>query len=194
MKYVRLLKPHEIFTANIEAGNPDQLMIKTVVESLGLQIGQVKKPGTILAVGTLERIYKKYGYHVLSRVLKLCAATWEGDINSFSANMMRAVTKLVVTYGDKMDDMVFVENVGNKTPKQISRLARDRGSGSEFYSQILLEEYNGKRRGNSKLSPRKLYARNEIVKISDEEPAESEDTTEQDTLFHSMESEQAIAL
>ena len=56
MKYVRPLKPHEIFTANIEAGNPDQLMIKSLVESLGLEIGQIKKPGTILAVGTLGLI------------------------------------------------------------------------------------------------------------------------------------------
>ena len=194
MKYVRPLKPHEIFTANIEAGNPDQLMIKSLVESLGLEIGQIKKPGTILAVGTLESIYKKYGYHVLSRVLKLCAATWEGDVNSFSANMLRAVSKLVVTYGDAMDDMVFIEHVGNKTPKQISRMARDRGSGSEFFTQILLEEYNGKRRGNTRLSPRKLYTRTELLKPTSKERDELESEVEQAVLFNSFEPDQVVDL
>ena len=109
MKYVRPLKPLEIFNANIEAGNPDQIIIKKLVESVGLEIGSVKRPGTILAVGTLENVYTKYGYHILSRVLMLCGATWEGDVNSFSANMLRAVTKLVVTYGEELDDEIFVE-------------------------------------------------------------------------------------
>ena len=132
MKYVRPLKPLEIFSANIEAGNSNQIIIKKLVESLGLEIGSAKRPGMILAVGTLEKIYEKYGYHTLSRTLMLCGATWEGDLNSFSANMLRAVTKLIVTYGDEIDDETFVERVGNKSPRQISRLARERGSGSLY--------------------------------------------------------------
>lgn len=37
-KFVKPLSPFEIFNANIEAGNDEQLMIKTLVESYGLQI------------------------------------------------------------------------------------------------------------------------------------------------------------
>ena len=33
MKYVKPLKPFEVFVANIEAGNPEQLMIRDLVES-----------------------------------------------------------------------------------------------------------------------------------------------------------------
>lgn len=195
MKYVRPLKPLEIFNANIEAGNPDQIIIKKLVESVGLEIGTVKRPGTILAVGTLEKIYSKYGYHVLNRVLMLCGATWEGDVNSFSANMLRAVTKLVVTYGEELDDETFVERVGNKSPKQISRLARERGAGSMYYAQIILEEYNGKRRGSARLSARKLYARTELeLELDNEEEAEESDDSGQDSMFQELEERSAIAL
>lgn len=195
MKYVRPLKPLEIFNANIEAGNPDQIIIKKLVESVGLEIGSVKRPGTILAVGTLENVYTKYGYHTLSRVLMLCGATWEGDVNSFSANMLRAVTKLVVTYGEELDDEAFVERVGNKSPKQISRLARERGAGSMYYAQIILEEYNGKRRGNARLSARKLYAKTELeMELDNEDEPDENEESSQGTIFQELEESSAIAL
>src|SRR5699024_3778760 len=38
MKYVKPLKPFEVFVANIEAGNPEQLMIRDLVESYSLEI------------------------------------------------------------------------------------------------------------------------------------------------------------
>ena len=195
MKYVRPLKPLEVFHANIEAGNPDQVIIKKLVESVGLEIGSVKRPGTILAVGTLEKIYAKYGYHVLSRVLMLCGATWEGDVNSFSANMLRAVTKLVAIYGEELDDETFVERVGNKTPKQISRLARERGAGSLYYAQIILEEYNGKRRGSARLSARKLYARTDFeMELEAEDETDDTEDTAQGSMFLEVEERSAVAL
>ena len=195
MKYVRPLKPLEIFSANIEAGNPNQIIIKKLVESLGLEIGSAKRPGMILAVGTLEKIYEKYGYHTLSRTLMLCGATWEGDLNSFSANMLRAVTKLIVTYGDEIDDETFVERVGNKSPRQISRLARERGSGSLYYAQIILEEYNGKRRGSARLSARKLYARTDLeMELDNEDEPDENDESCQGTMFQELEESHAVAL
>lgn len=80
MKHVRPLKPYEIFMANVEAGNEQQLIIKRLVESYSLTIGPNKGLGVICAVATLEKIYTEYGYHVLDRTLRLCVGTWEGDI------------------------------------------------------------------------------------------------------------------
>ena len=54
MKHVRPLKPYEIFMANIEAGNEQQLVIKRLVESYSLSIGPTKAYGVICAVATLE--------------------------------------------------------------------------------------------------------------------------------------------
>ena len=91
MKHVRALRPYEIFVANIEAGNEQQLIIKRLVESYSLTIAPYKGYGIICAVATLERIYMKYGYHVLDRTLRLCVGTWEGDIGSLGANILNAV-------------------------------------------------------------------------------------------------------
>ena len=71
MKFVKPLSAYEIFIANIEAGNDQQILIKTLVESFGLQIGSKKAPKVINAVSTLEAVFEKYGYHVLSRTLRL---------------------------------------------------------------------------------------------------------------------------
>ena len=93
MKHVRPLKPYEIFMANIEAGNEQQLVIKRLVESYSLSIGPAKAYGVICAVATLERIYTKYGYHVLDRTLRLCVGTWEGDIDSLGGIYWRVLQK-----------------------------------------------------------------------------------------------------
>ena len=90
-KFVKSLLPYEVFMANLEAGNDDQLIIRDLVESYGLSVGYKKSPGTIVAVSTLEQIYHKQGYHGLNRVLRLIIGAWEGDMNSFSANMLNAV-------------------------------------------------------------------------------------------------------
>lgn len=116
MKHVRPLQPYKIFKANIEAGNPDQLMICDIVQSYGLTIGKTKVPGMVVAVSSLESIFKKYGYHALSRVLRLCVGAWEGDPSSLSANMLNGVARLVVTYGDKLKDEEFKKRLGQFLP------------------------------------------------------------------------------
>ena len=107
MKFVKALNPYEIFKANLEAGNDEQLMIRDLVESYGLKISQNRSPGNIVAVSALESIFEKYGYQVLNRTLRLCIGAWEGDVNSFSANIMNAIAKMVAVYGDSLNDAVF---------------------------------------------------------------------------------------
>ena len=143
-KNVKPLLPIEIFTANIEAGNETQLMIRALVESMDLTLGPTKGPGMICAVSTLEEIYNKYGYHTLDRVLRLCAGTWEGEANSLSSNMLRGVTRLVVAFGDEMRDDLFKEKVGRLSAKEIGRQAKDRRAGSLGYAEAMLMAYNVK--------------------------------------------------
>ena len=167
MKYTKKLQPIEIFEANIEAGNPDQKIIKELVESYGLTIGAYKTPGVISAVSTIENIYFKYGFHVLNRVLRLCVGTWEGDLNSFSANIFNALTKIVVTYNGILDDELFKEKVGAISPKVLSRNAKDRRAGSMGYAEAMVIAYNGKKKGNvGRLYMNKLYAKE--FKVIDE--------------------------
>ena len=74
--YVKRLLPYEVFMANLEAGNDDQLIIRDIVESFGLSIGLTKGPNVICAVSTLEQIFKKLRFHGLRRVLRLIIGTW----------------------------------------------------------------------------------------------------------------------
>lgn len=173
MKFAKNLAPYEIFVANLEAQNQDQLMIKDLVESYGMKIASKRAPGHICAVSTLEAIYTKYGYQILNRVLRLIIGTWEGDSNSFSANIMNAVAKLCVVFKDQLNDEVFSEKLGAVSIKQLTRTAKERRPGSMGFAEAMVIEYNGKKKTTAgKLFLNKLYARDVSLWI---EPDEDED-------------------
>lgn len=159
MKFVRPLKPYEIFMANIEAGNEKQLLIRDLVESYSLSIGTTRSYGVIAAVSTVEAIYDKFGYHVLDRTLRLCVGTWEGDMDSLSANVLNGIARLVYTYGEKLRDDSFKERVGAISIKQLSRTAKERRPGSLGYAEAMLVTYN--RKCKYPLQWTKLYEKNQ---------------------------------
>lgn len=178
MKYVKALSPYEIFMANIEAGNDDQLMIKGLVESYNLKLSPTKSPGCICAVSSLEMIFTKYGYHCLNRVLRLIIGAWEGDENSFSANIMKAVAKLVVVYGKMLDDELFKEKLGAISIKQLTRTAKERRSGSLGYAEVMVLEYNGRKKSTANRLPiNMLYSKSltSLDPILDDETYEVND-------------------
>lgn len=182
MKYVKPLQPLEVFNANLEAGNPDQLMIRGLVESYGLTIGNKQIYGEISAISTIENIYLKYGYHILNRVLFLILATWEGDKHSFSANMLKAVCKLCIIYKDQINEEEFKEKVGNYSVKQISRIAKERRKGHMGYAEAIVMAYNGKKKTpTNRLQEKKLYAQEIAFEIdADEEDTDTDDYDRQE--------------
>lgn len=167
MKNVKALQPIEIFKANCEAGNGKELMIKGLVESYNLKIAANSNPGTVSAVSALEKLYDKYGYDVLDRVLKLIIITWEGEAKSFSANMLNGVARLVITYGSKLKEDVFKEKLSEISIKEISKTAKDRRAGSLGYAEAMLIYYNKKMRAG--LPWNALY-QNRIIKDPFREP------------------------
>ncbi len=169
MKHVKGLKPYDVFIANVEAKNPEQLMIKEVVESYGLEVSGRKLPGTICAVATLESIYQKYGVHVLNRTLRYCIGTWEGDMNSFSANILNAIAKLIVTYNGIINEEKFKEKIGAIPLKILARNAKERRNGMLGYAEAMIIIYNGKAKSPvGRLHINKLYEK-EYTAILDEE-------------------------
>lgn len=146
MRYVRALRPLEVFTANLEAGNDRQITILALIESYGLRVSKWSKNSCICAISTVEAIYNKYGYQTLSRVLRLCVGTWEGETNSLSGKMLAAVAKLADTYGDDLNENIFAEKLGAVPVKQLLRNAKERGQGSTGLAAVLLDEYNGRKR------------------------------------------------
>lgn len=171
MKYVKALRPMEIFKANLEAGNDEQLIIRDLVESYGLKISNVKGPCVVCAISTVEAIYRKCGYHVLNRSLRLLVSAWEGEANSFSANFFNAVAKLVVVYGDALSDEIFKERVGSVSVKQINRNAQERRRGHMGLAEAMLIAYNGKRKNIGRLHMNQLYAKDSpLLEVLETEP------------------------
>lgn len=166
MKYVKPLLAYEVFVANLEAGSDAQLIIKSIVDSYGLKIGIKKSSDTIVAISTVESIFMKYGFHVLDRVLLLIVSTWEGEQNSFSANMLNAVAKLVVTYGDTLQDEIFKEKLGAISIKLLSRTAKERRPGFMGYAETMVIEYNGRKKDATRLSIQKLYEKDKSHPIT----------------------------
>ncbi|SDJ31867.1 hypothetical protein SAMN04487760_10548 [Lachnospiraceae bacterium G41] len=168
MKNVKPLQPIEIFNANCEAGNEKELLIKGLVESYDLKIGVSSAPGFIGAVGTLENIYDKYGYDVLDRVIKMIVITWEGELKSFSANILNGVARLVNAFGDSIKDETFKDKLGEISIKELSKTARERRAGSLGYAEAMLLLYN--KRNKCPLNWQKLYS-NKVVPMTDEKMA-----------------------
>ena len=166
MKNVKALLPIEIFNANCEAGNNKELMIKGLVESYNLKIAASSNPGCISAVSSLERIFDKYGYDMLDRVLKLIIFTWEGEQKSFSANMMNGMARLLFAFGDTLKDEIFKEKLGEISLKEIARTAKERRAGSLGYAEAMLVFYNKKMK--SPLHWNNLYS-NKVVKENSQE-------------------------
>lgn len=145
-KYVRTLTTYEIFKANIEAGNDNQLFIKDLVESFKLKVAASGGDCVICAVGALEDIYEKYGFHVLRRTLKLCVASWQGERLSLSGNILKGIAKLITAYGEQIEDDYFIEKFGQISVKDIIRSAKDRGGGTKGYAEAIFMLYNKKLR------------------------------------------------
>ena len=142
MKNVKPLLPYEIFNANCEADSNKELMIRGLVESYDLKIAPGCGPGCICAVGALETIFDKYGYEMLDRVLQLIIITWEGEPKSFSANMMNGLARFLYAYQEKISDDIFKEKLGEVSIKELTKMARDRRTGSLGFSEAMLLIYN----------------------------------------------------
>ena len=166
-KNVKGLTPYETFAAHIEAGDAKQKMIQTIVESYGLTIAATQKPGCITAVKALERIYDKYGRSILDSTIRLAIATWEGEKNSLSANILSGIAKILVTYNDSINEDIFKDKVGQVSVKQIIRTAKERGHGHVGYAEAMMLEYNSKNK--HRLSIRQLYGKRSGVYESNEE-------------------------
>jgi hypothetical protein len=57
------------FRIGLNANRPEEIEIAAIVQKAGLTISQSKAEGTIAAVGTLRRVYRREGHEVLARAL-----------------------------------------------------------------------------------------------------------------------------
>lgn len=166
-RHVKALVPFETFKAHLEANDEKQMMINDLVRSYSLEISSGVRPGSICAVAALEMIYDKHGYHVLDETLRIILATWESEPSSLSANFLKAVARIVVTYGEALREDIFKEHVGRCSVKSIIRNAKERHPGVLGYAEAMMIAYNAKNK--YRLSLRKLYGKADDTSPEDEE-------------------------
>ena len=159
-KFVKPLTAYDTFIANVEAGNPEYLTIKSIIESYNLKITAKRTNGSLCAISTAEYIYRKYGYHVLDNTIALCIATWQGDPNSLVSNILKGVAKLLVAYGERLDMNMFKEKIGMYSLREIIRNANARNNGSLGYAESMLAVYN--KRMKYPLPISKLYNKRSV--------------------------------
>ena len=166
-KHVKNLVPYETFIAHIEAGDEKQKMIEATVKSYGLNITNSQAINGICAISTLEKIYDRYGQKILDSTLRLAVATWEGETNSLSGNVLMGIAKIIVAYGDSLREDVFKDHVGKMSVKSIIRTARERRPGALGYSEAMMLAYNAKNKYH--LSLKTLYGGKSVTNDTDEE-------------------------
>lgn len=173
-KFVKRLTPMETFIAHIEAKEDKYLMIQDLVRSYHLEISESRGNGNIAAVGALEYIYDKYGYHALDKSLRLCVGTWEGEQYSFAANILKGIARMVYAYGDVLREDIFKDRIGLLSVKQLTRTAKERRPGALGFSEAMVIQYN--KRCKYRLSLQRLYSKNLDDYIEEElEPAEDDE-------------------
>lgn len=174
-KHVKSLVPYEIYHAHIEAGDEKQMIIDSIVRSYGLEVTGTTQSNGICAVNTLERIYDKFGRGTLDQTLKLAIATWEGENNSLSGNMLMGIARIIVAYGDSLKEDIFKDHVGKVSVKSIIRTAKERRPGAMGFAEAMMLAYNN--RNKYRLSLRTLYGGKNIVNDPDEPLEDGEESS-----------------
>ena len=175
-KHVKSLVPYETFKAHIEAGDPKQMMIKSIVESYGLRVTSTQQLNGVCAISTLEKIYDKYGQAVMDSVLRLAVGTWEGEAKSLSGNMLMAIARILVAYGDSLKEDVFKDHLGQVSVKSIIRTAKERRPGAMGFAEAMMIQYNLKNK--RRLSLRTLYGAKDMTFEETDDGSEDTETAE----------------
>ena len=63
-------------------------------------------------------------------------------MESLVSNMLKGVAKLVVAYGDTLNDEQFVARLSKVSVREIIRTAKERHAGTQGYAEALLMQYN----------------------------------------------------
>lgn len=158
-KYVRQLSAFDIFNAKIESGDEEAMIIKSIVENYNLYIAHNKYPRSICAISSLVYIYEKYGCKILDSTIRLCVATWQGESNSLSSYILKAVATLLDVYKDELNEELFKDKLGLVPISQISRSAKAmiQGTRGYGYAITILNFYN--HRLSKPLEVSKLYTK-----------------------------------
>jgi hypothetical protein len=97
------------FRIGVEAGNEEETAITTIVQNAGLHVALDKAEGSINAVGTLRRIYKRDGELVLARTLAMIRDAY--GTPGMRAAVLDGIALFCARYQTRLDDGMAVEKL-----------------------------------------------------------------------------------
>jgi hypothetical protein len=98
------------FKVGVTAGRTEEVAINEILDGLDLRVGVGRTGGTISAVGTLRRIYRRYGGEVLSRSLSIVKAAF-GD-EGFTTAVIDGMAMFVARYSETINDDRITDTLG----------------------------------------------------------------------------------
>lgn len=123
------LSPYDIFKAELEAKDESALNMAEILDKHGYKVrpssgGRSETKYQILAIATLKRIYKRDGYDILDRVLRLIKETWDGHRDALRENILGGMAIFVRLYNDDFSDEDFSNKLSKTHPEIILRDGR----------------------------------------------------------------------
>ena len=100
---------------------------------------------------------RQYGCKILDATIRLCVATWQGENNSLSSYILKAVAVIIQVYQQELNEELFKEKLGLIPINQITRSAKAMQNGTKGfgYAITILNFYN--HRLSKPLEVSKLY-------------------------------------
>lgn len=152
----------KLFNGRIKSGDPVANQINQIVRSCNFVLGKSggQSINTIIAVKTLEEIFKQLGAPGLKRVLHLLSQTWNGSVESLNNHMLNGMRVLISKAGSYFTDADFISKMKRVEPVVILREAKSFSSTfSNHYALscaiALVRHYNLNR--SVKRIPEKLF-------------------------------------
>lgn len=94
------------FRVAVQAGRPEESDIHRIVQQCGLRVSQDKSNGSVSAVGTLVRVYKRSDPQTLARSLLIIRDAY-GDAG-LEATVIDGLSLLAQRYNGQLDDNLLV--------------------------------------------------------------------------------------
>lgn len=101
----------EKFAIGLNAGRSEEVEIAAIVQKAGLTISQSRAEGTIGAVGTLRRVYRREGHQVLARALGVIRDAY--GTPGLEAHVIDGIGLLCGRYNGELDIEKAVTRLGS---------------------------------------------------------------------------------
>lgn len=133
------LRKSEVFNANVEAKDSMSIDIQAIANDLGFVLSATTGDNSIAAIGTVEKIYKKYGAQGLKEVLTLVRDLWDGERYSLNNQMLEGIAEFLNIYrGDtNFGRKILIRQLSKVDPIKIVRESKNDTSTSKSTVRVM---------------------------------------------------------